>query len=376
VSLRPVPVTTKRSPAVPTAVNRRHKLRLAVLAAALVLSAACGAHRSQEPAAPVTTVPTQTQPTTTASNTISLVAVGDLMLARDIATLTDDNGSTYPFEHVAPVLADADITVANLEGTFTERGTAADKKYTFRTPPRDATGLALAGIDVVSMANNHALDFGPEGLRDTIAALDSAGIAHSGAGENDVAARRPAILQARGLRVAFLSYAATTDAVAAAPDAAGVAWGTVDTISEDVRRAREQADVVVVSLHAGNEYADEPSDTQRLLAQAAVDAGATLVLGHHPHVLQSWEFSGRAFIAYSLGNFVFDLDEDDLAQLGPAPFQTVALKIDLSASGVEKVEPIPVYIDPQEDRPRPADPAEAEAILDRIRQLGGELETP
>ncbi len=344
----------------PTALNRRHKLRLAALAAALVLSAACGAQRSQESTLAVTTVPPlATSPASPASapdGAISLVAVGDLMLARDIATLMDDYGATYPFEHVAPILADADVTIANLEGTFTERGTAADKKYTFRTPPRDAAGLALAGIDVVSMANNHALDFGPEGLHDTIAALDSAGIAHSGAGENDAAARQPAILEARGLRVAFLSFAATSDAVAATPDADGVAWGSVDTISEDVRRARAQADVVVVSLHAGNEYADEPSDTQRLLAQAAVDAGATLVLGHHPHVLQRWEFSGPSFIAYSLGNFVFDLDEDDLAQLGPAPFETVALKITLSASGVEKVEPIPVYIDPLEDRPRPAAP--------------------
>jgi poly-gamma-glutamate capsule biosynthesis protein CapA/YwtB (metallophosphatase superfamily) len=93
-------------------------------------------------------------------------------------------------------------------------------------------------------------------------------------------------------------------------------------------------------------------------------------------VLQRWEFRGPSFVAYSLGNFVFDLDGDDLSQLGPAPFQTVALKISVSASGVEKVEPTPVYIDPQEDRPRPAGPAEAEAILDRIQQLGGELEAP
>ena len=94
-------------------------------------------------------------------------------------------------------------------------------------------------------------------------------------------------------------------------------------------------------------------------------------------MLQRWELRGPSFVAYSLGNFVFDLDEDDLAQLGPAPFQTIALKIYLSASGVEKVEPIPVYIDPQEDRPRPARPAEAEAILSRIRRLsGGNVETP
>jgi len=358
------------------------ELHSAMLTVVLALSVACGIPSDQEPA-PHATPPagptlalSPSPPTPTPSPTISLVATGDLMLARDLVTLMDRHGAMYPFEHVAPILADADITVANLEGTFTEGGSPADKKYVFRTPPRDAAGLALAGIDVVSLANNHALDFGPEGLRDTIAALDAVGIAHSGAGENDAAARRPAIMEVRGLRIAFLSYAATADATPAAPDADGVAWGAVETIREDVMRARGQADLVVVSLHAGNEYEDEPSATQRLLAQAAVEAGATLVLGHHPHVLQGWEFRGPSFIAYSLGNFVFDLDEDDLVQLGPAPFQTVALKIYMSASGVENVEPIPVYIDPQEDRPRPADPAEAEAILDRIQQLGGDLGAP
>jgi poly-gamma-glutamate synthesis protein (capsule biosynthesis protein) len=298
------------------------------------------------------------------------------MLARDLVTLMDSHGSTYPFERVAQVLADADITVGNLEGTFTERGTPANKQYVFRTPPRHASGLALAGIDVVSLANNHALDYGPEGLRNTITSLDAAGIAHSGAGENDGVARRPAILEVGGLLVAFLSYAATADAFTAAPGVPGVAWGDVNTIREDVGRAMAQADMVVVSLHAGNEYADEPSPTQRLLAQAAVDAGAALVLGHHPHVLQSWESQGRSLIAYSLGNFVFDLDEDDLSQLGSAPFQTAALRVRISAGGVEDVEPVPFFIDPVENRPRPARPEEAQAILDRIQGPDGSLEAP
>ena len=355
------------------------RLQSTLLTVILVVLAGCGPP-AEEPSHPstATTIPTPEPlpalPTLTPPPTITLVAVGDVMLARDLVVLMDRHGSTYPFERVAPILAGADIAVANLEGTFTERGTPADKTYVFRTPPRHAVGLARAGIDVVSLANNHTLDYGSAGLRDTIAALDSAGIAHSGAGESDVAARRPAILEVRGLRIAFLSYAATGDAVAAALGVAGVAWGTVETISEDVRRAAEQADVVVVSLHAGNEYADEPSSTQQSLAQAAVEAGAMVVLGHHPHVLQRWELGRPWLIAYSLGNFVFDLDCDDLAQLGPAPFQTVGLKVSLSARGVEKVEPIPVYIDPLENRPRPARPVEAEAILERIERLADELE--
>jgi poly-gamma-glutamate synthesis protein (capsule biosynthesis protein) len=356
-------------------------LQLAVLGVVAFL-AACGASPGDEsarldaPAIAVAPTPSPAPPTATPFPTLTLVAVGDVMLARDLVTLMDRYGSTYPFERVGRILADADITVANLEGTFTERGTPANKEYVFRTPPRHALGLALAGIDVVSLANNHALDFGPEGLRDTIRSLDGAGIAHAGAGENDGAARRPAILEVRGLRIAFLSYAATADALMAAPGVPGVAWGAVDTIREDVGRAKEHADIVVVSLHAGNEYADEPSPTQRLLAQAAVEAGATLVLGHHPHVLQRWDSQGPSLIAYSLGNFVFDLDEDDLRQLGPGPFQTAALKVRISAGGVENVEPVPLYIDPWEKRPRPAFPAEVQAILDRIQGPNGGLDAP
>src|SRR3990172_2870300 len=220
-----------------------------------------------------------------ATGRVTLNAVGDLMLARDIVTLMDEHGWGYPFAAVRELLADADITIANLEGTFTERGEAASKLYTFRTPPRHAPGIAEAGIDVVSLGNNHTLDFGAAGLGDTLTALDAAGGRYGGA------AARPA--------------------------------------------------------------AGRP---------AAVDAGAALVLGHHAHVLQGWERIGGALIVYGLGNFVFDLDRDDLATLGPRPFQTVVLRVDLTREGVQGVTARPVFIDPDEDRPRPATGDEAREI--------------
>lgn len=354
--------------------SKRASLRLFVAVA--VLATGCASPIPQEEVAVPTAMPHPPSAVPTEPPTITLVAVGDVMLARDLVTLMDTHGSTYPFEHVATLLGDADVTIANIEGTLTERGTPADKKYTFRTPPRHAAGLAQAGIDVVSLGNNHALDFGPEGLQDTIAALDAVGIAHSGAGQGEEAARRPAILEVKGTRMAFLSYAATADAVSAGPGQSGIAWGSVETMRDDIRQAKEEADVVVVSLHAGVEYADEPSPDQRALAQAAAEAGAALVLGHHPHVLQPWEFHDSTLIVYSLGNFVFDLDEDDLTELGPAPFQTVVLRLELAADGVKHVEPIPVFIDPLENRPRRATPAEATAILDRVGLLGGQAGQP
>jgi len=304
---------------------------------------------------------------------LTLNAVGDLMLARDIVTLMDEHGSGYPFEAVRELLADADVMVANLEGTFTERGEAVDKLYTFRTPPRHARGLAEAGIDVVALGNNHTLDFGVEGLADTLAALEAAGVRYSGAGANDAAARRPALLTASGLRLAFLSFSAVSESTPAGEASPGVAWGDAAKIGADVTAAKREADLVIVSLHAGVEYQDAPSETQRALARAAVDAGAVLVLGSHAHVFQGWERYRKAIIVYGLGNFVFDLDSDDLATLGERPFQTCVLRFELTRAGVESVSCRPVRIDPDENRPRPATGEEAAAIEARVERLNAAL---
>jgi poly-gamma-glutamate synthesis protein (capsule biosynthesis protein) len=305
----------------------------------------------------------------TPNGTITIAAVGDIMLARDITTLMGEHGAGYPFERVAPLLRNADLTIANVEGAFTDRGTPADKLYTFRTPPRFASGLAGAGIDIVSLGNNHTADFGPEGIADTLAALDSAGIRHAGAGMNQAEARRAARIEVAGLRVAFLSYTDIMENTFGGPDTPGVALATSDVIAADVRAAKVAVDVVIVALHSGVEYTDAPQSDQQQLAHAAIDAGATLVLGHHPHTLQGSNRYGHGLIIYSLGNFVFDLDEDDLTQLGPRAFQTAVYYITLRGAGVVDVRPEPVYIDPLEDRPRPASADEATAILDRIDQL-------
>jgi poly-gamma-glutamate synthesis protein (capsule biosynthesis protein) len=304
---------------------------------------------------------------------VTLNAVGDLMLARDIITMMDENGSVFPFAAVRPLLADADLTIANMEGTFTERGVAADKFYTFRTPPRHAHGLAEAGIDVVSLGNNHTMDFGAIALEDTLAALEAAGVRYSGAGVNAANARKPVVLETNGLRLAFLSYNAVTESTPAGPSSPGVAWGDEASIRTDVAQAKALADIVIVSLHAGTEYVDAPSAVQRQLGRAAADAGAALVLGHHPHVLQGWERYGSSVIVYSLGNFVFDLDTEDLATLGPRPFQTLVLRFELTEEGVRSVTPRPVYIDPIENRPLPATGDTLRQIEQRIEGLNAGL---
>lgn len=338
--------------------------------AGLLLLAACTTHTSSDPN--VATIPAPTAistPSPTPDGEVTIAAVGDIMLARDLIDLMEANGALYPFERVRSLLEDADLTIANMEGTFTERGIAAGKLYTFRTPPRFAAGLAQAGIDLVSLGNNHTMDFGPEGLEDTLAALDAAGIRHTGAGANERAARSPVLVTIDGVRIAFLSYTSISETVFAGPDSSGVAQATVDAITSDVQSARAEADVVIVALHSGVEYTDAPQPEQQQLAHAAIDAGAALILGHHPHTLQGWEYYGDGLIVYSLGNFVFDLDADDLANLGPRAFESIVLYVTLTPGGVQDVRAQPVFIDPGEDRPRPATPDEASAILERLDAL-------
>jgi len=348
--------------------------RLAAIAACSFLAAAgCVAPVDAPSPSPSPSPAASPAVTPAPSGVVTINAVGDLMLDRDVAALMEREGALYPFERVLPLLADADITIGNMEGTFTDRGEPAAKTYTFRTPPRFAAGLATAGIDIVSLANNHTTDFGEISLMDTIRALDEAGVRHAGAGENVTAAAQPVILEAKGLRVALLSYTAIPGSIAAGDAHAGVAWGDEDTIAQGVAAARSQADVVVVALHAGVEYQDDPSPEQQSLARAAIDAGAALVLGHHAHVLQGWEWYRGGLIVYGLGNFVFDLDRDDLATLGPRPFQTAVLRLRLDRTGVLDAAARPVYIDPDEDRPLPATAQQSQEIEERIAQLNAAL---
>jgi poly-gamma-glutamate synthesis protein (capsule biosynthesis protein) len=364
---------------------RKHSA-LGLLATAVVaaFSLACGIAGSASPTAipPTTTVvevlPTAaaaTQPPIAPTSTpvptgrVILNAVGDLMLERDIITMMDENGSVFPFAAVADVLGHADLTIANMEGTFTERGTQANKLYTFRTPPRHAIGLKQAGIDVVALGNNHTMDYGAVGLDDTLKALEAAGVPYSGAGPNATEARKPVVLESNGLRIAFLSYNGVGEATFAGTSSPGVARADITWVRQDVASALTLADLVIVSLHDGTEYQDAPTGAQRSFAQAAIDAGAALVLGSHAHVFQGWQTYGEGVIVWGLGNFVFDLDFDDLATLGPRPFQTAIMRFELTKDGVQSVEAVPVYIDPAQNRPVIASGEQKAAIEERIQRL-------
>jgi poly-gamma-glutamate synthesis protein (capsule biosynthesis protein) len=242
------------------------------------------------------------------STELRIAAVGDIMLGGTAAPEMQKYGYDYPFERTKDILKQAQIVFGNLEGPLTDAGTAeTTKQYVFRSPPdKVAPVLARAGFNIVSLANNHTLDYGPEGLEDTRKALDQAGIRHAGAGRNATEARQPVYMVADGVTVAFLAYSLTfPEEFWAGPDKPGTAFGHEKHVRADVATARATADIVVVSFHWGQEGKTELRDYQTQLAHAAIDSGASAVLGHHPHILQGVEQYKHGVILYSLGNFAF-----------------------------------------------------------------------
>lgn len=309
---------------------------------------------------------------------VTLAAVGDVMLGRTIGRDMERHGTGYPYAHVAPVLQRADLAFGNLEVALTDGGAPAQKDYVFRAPPSYAASLAAAGFDVLALANNHALDYGVAGITDGAAALRASGILPVGAGMNEAEARQPVVAEARGLRVAFLACVAVPDdsgsgygraQMEAGPNRPGVYWCDPEKVAQDVRAARTAADVVVLSMHAGFEYTESPNQLQRAVARAAVDAGAALVLGGHPHVLQGVEYYRDGVIIYSLGNFIFDVDDADRAQPGLPSLLSVIFLVTLDRDGVRGVEFVPVVHSEAENRPVLAQGSDAARVLERLYRL-------
>lgn len=242
------------------------------------------------------------------SRKLVIAAVGDIMLDGSAREIMLREGYDHAFKATREWLQRADISFGNLEGPLTHGGTRAeDKQFLFRSPPDKVTdAMTAAGFDVVSLANNHTLDYGAEGLRDTIVALEKKSIRFAGAGNDIAEARRATYLERNGLKVAFLAYSLTfPEEFWATSQRAGTAFGHRQHIESDIRQARSQADIVVVSFHWGRESTTELRPYQVGLGRAAINAGAQVVIGHHPHILQAVERYKEGVILYSMGNFAF-----------------------------------------------------------------------
>ena len=241
---------------------------------------------------------------------VNLFFVGDIMLDRGVEAKIKKYGENdwrFPFLKIAEDLKGADILFGNLEGPISDKGRNVGSIYSFRVDPRAIDGLKYAGFDVLSVANNHLFDYSVTALEDTFLRLKEAGIEYVGGGFDKSEAYAPVIKEVNGFKIAFLAYTNIgMPSWGAKENRSGIAWLTKESLEEGVKEAKKQADIVIVSFHFGDEYKTQSNAEQKDFAYLAIDSGADLVVGHHPHVVQEIEKYGEGYIAYSLGNFIFD----------------------------------------------------------------------
>ncbi len=236
----------------------------------------------------------QIQSTSTPDHVRIIVATGDVLLARSVnAKTVSRNDFTWPFHKTYQKLRDSDITIVNLETPLLEPCQITTDGMSFCGDRRNIAGLEFAGIDVVNIANNHIGNYGDEGVKQTIETIQDVGMYVSGTPDISV-------VDVRGMKVAFVGFNTIF------PDTHGTLWANDITVADTIRRASESADIVIASFHWGIEYTRQPSDEQKRLGRLAIDSGADLVIGHHPHWWQPVEIYKGKLITYSHGNFVFD----------------------------------------------------------------------
>ena len=302
----------------------------------------------------------------------TLVAVGDLNFADGIGAKIIANPN-YPWAGVKDVILAANVLVGNLEVPLSNRGAIyTEKTWILRADPRTVSALVSGGFDVVTLANNHMMDYGPQALLDTLNVLDDKRIGHTGGGMNLNQARQAAFITAAdGTRFAFLGYSLTYPEIFwANNNRPGTAFGSPAYFINDIKQAKAMADHVVVSFHWSDEMHYYPSDYQKQYGRQCIDAGASLVLGHHPHVLQGLEVYKNGLIAYSLGNFAF-------GSLSNKVKDSVILAIDYDQSGLIQAKLYPVNINNYEVnfQTRLRHGIDAERVLQDLRTFSQAFKT-
>jgi poly-gamma-glutamate capsule biosynthesis protein CapA/YwtB (metallophosphatase superfamily) len=290
----------------------------------------------------------------------AIVLVGDIMTWDRSRKHIERHGAGYPFLATAPLLRAADITVGNLEGPIAEKARLKKSIYPYKVPPWTLAGLTEAGFDLVSLANNHLLDCGHDGLVETFDNLDRAGIGYFGAGKTLERASRPTIVKVGGLDVAFVGMIAAETNILVTEDPStaesrarierrvkrtfearanrpGSVVATPESVTRIVGQARSSADLVVLFPHWGVRYRRAPTSAQRALARAAVAAGADLIVGHHAHFWQPVEVIDGVPVIYGTGNFAFG-SGNRRADEG------LAVRAIVGQRRIESVEIFPLYI--------------------------------
>jgi poly-gamma-glutamate capsule biosynthesis protein CapA/YwtB (metallophosphatase superfamily) len=319
------------------------------------------------------------QPENVTESRVTFLAVGDMMISRGVArSITRANDPLVPFRKMDEIFRSTDFNFGNLEVPISGNNNVIGKGLVFNMNTRDIAGLKAYNFKVLNLANNHALDQGVSGVRRTREFLNEHGFIHLGTGDNLEQAWQPKTITVKGVKIGFVgaSYASVNDG--------GVARNEFVARIEDKERLKmaieqlraEGADFIVATMHAGVEYTRRPHQPQIDFARNAIDFGADIVIGAHPHWAQIFETYKGKYIFYSLGNFIFDQEWSRDTKEG------LALKITLynrkssaaSAARVEQIELIPVVIE-NYSTPRPATETEAQQILRKIG-AGGKIIKP
>lgn len=241
------------------------------------------------------------------NSTVTLAAVGDVLLARGVGKQIEKNGPDWVFEDVRSTIKRADLAFCNLECPLSTGGVSKRRRFCFRADPKLAKSLSNNGFDIVSLANNHTLDYGRDSLIDTVNAVHNAEMVEVGAGRGRADALKLKIVEKKGLKIGFLAFTdLPTDGVVRLSNKPTVAGVNLDELPAQIASDRDKCDVLVVSFHWGIEYMKRPTERQQKIAHICIDNGADLVLGHHPHVLQRIETYKGKPILYSMGGFAWD----------------------------------------------------------------------
>ncbi|TCZ74257.1 CapA family protein [Paenibacillus albiflavus] len=324
---------------------------------------------SNQKPAPATSEPVKPETTETPTSeqnqgSVTMTFVGDVMMSDKVEGILKKEGYDYPYTYVRKYFEQADFSIANLETPVTSNGTKQDKLYSYQSSPEALPPLAAAGIDLVNLANNHSMDRGPDGLLDTLKHLDEAGIKHIGAGHDIDEAYQHAILEKNGVKIAFigLNHIIPNESWKATASRPGMTQIYTPKDAEDaIKRAKADADVVVVFAHWGEEREDMPVKYQKDLARRFIDAGADLIVGSHPHVLQGFEQYKGKWIAYSLGNFIFTTNKVAKTH------ESAILQVTVNKAGEAELSIVPVLT--QYALPKPLTGDKADQLLKRISSI-------
>ncbi|WIV12219.1 CapA family protein [Proteiniborus sp. MB09-C3] len=304
-------------------------------------------------------------------NSVTISLAGDMLLGDSVGNHIDKHGVDYPWENVKEILLDSDLSLVNMECTVGTAGEPQDKQYTYRAKPETLKGLVNAGINGVSLANNHSLDFGRECFVETLDNLENYNIKYVGGGKDIKAAYEPAIWEINGVNVGFIGFSRVTPHVDwyATENRAGISNGydsNAKNMLQAVQQAKENVDFLIVSLHWGTEQADYPRDNDVAIAKELIDSGADCIMGHHPHVLQGIEFYKNRPIVYSLGNFVFGAK-------GERTTQTMIFNMEINKDGIINTSIIPGRI--KLGQPNISEGEDRENTIELINKLSSDWGT-